>query len=151
MNVDFYDSKRRKKLLEQLHAQFGMKEVPKALFETGKEKIRAYSGDLSIDELYALSKLTNVEFLGLYVFRQEERFVRVSFDAGSLFAEQFSHHVVELTEEQMERWMHGNNIVMALDKGLYIVKYGRDVLGCGVSDGQALINFVPKDRRIRRS
>ena len=151
MNVEFYDSKRKKKLLEQLHIEFGMSEVPKVLFETGKERIRGFTGDLTIDELYNLADIANVEFMGLYLFRQEERFIRVSFDAMPLFKDQFTHHVVDLTYEQLEQWMHGHNIVMVLEKGLYVVRHNGDVFGCGISDGRVLINFVPKERRIRRS
>src|SRR3989344_1403796 len=102
MNVEFYDSKRKKKLLEQLHIEFGMSEVPKVLFETGKERIRGFTGDLTIDELYNLADIANVEFMGLYLFRQEERFIRVSFDALPLFKNQLAHHVVDLTDEQLE-------------------------------------------------
>ena len=68
MNVEFYDSKRKKKLLAQLNSQFGVTEIPRVLFETGKEKVRGFSGDLTIDELYSLDRLANVEFMGLFLF-----------------------------------------------------------------------------------
>ena len=151
MRVEFYDTKKRKKLLVQLNEQFGVREIPRVLFETGKEKVRGFSGDLTIDELYSLDKLANVEFMGLYLFRPELGFLRISFDGALLLKEQFSKNVALLNEEQVEKWMNGASLELDLDRGIYVVKCGEDVFGCGISDGKVLINFVPKERRIRRS
>ena len=49
MKVEFYNAKKKKELLERLNEQFGVTSVPKILFETGKERIRGFSGDLTID------------------------------------------------------------------------------------------------------
>ena len=151
MNVEFYDSKKRKKLLSQLNEQFGITEIPRVLFETGKEKVRAFSGDLTIDELYSLDRLANVEFMGLYLFKPEFEFLRLSFDGALLLKKQFAKNIVELNDEQVELWMNGKNLELNIDRGIYAVKCDEDVFGCGISDGKMLINFVPKERRIRRN
>lgn len=151
MNLDIYDSRRRKRLLEQLHDRFGIKDVPKFLFETGKEKIRGFSGDLTIDELYGLARITNIEFLGLYLFRaDDERSVRMSFDACLLFAEQISKNILELNDEQLKTWMKGDNLPFDVAKGMYIVRHKGDFFGCAIYDGEKLMNFVPKERRLRK-
>lgn len=151
MRFDFYDSKKRKKLLAELNEKFGVNEIPSVLFETGKEKIRGFSGDLNIDEIYLLDRIANVEFLGLYLFRNDLSFIRLGFDGALLFKEQISNNIIEITDEQLENWMKGHNLDLVVAKGIYIVKNGEDFFGCGVSDGKHLINFVPKERRIRRS
>lgn len=151
MNVEFYDSKKKRKLLAQLNSQFGVTEIPRVLFETGKEKVRGFSGDLTIDELYSLDRLANVEFMGLYLFRPDLGYLRISFDGALLLKEQISKNVVLLTDEQVEKWMNGASLELGLERGIYAVKHGEDVFGCGISDGKVLINFVPKERRIRRS
>ncbi|MEK6811597.1 MAG: hypothetical protein AABX96_03750 [Nanoarchaeota archaeon] len=151
MKVEFYNSKQRKELLERLNKQFGVTSVPKILFETGKERIRGFSGDLTIDELYALEGLANIEFIGLYLFKQDMEFIRLGFDGALFFKEQFSKNVVNLTDEQVDGWMNGHNLDVVLEKGMYIVRHGSDVFGCGFSDGKGLINFVPRERRIRRN
>lgn len=151
MQLDIYDSKKRKKLLEQLNERFGITQIPGFLFETGKEKIRGFNGDLTIDEIYGLSRITNVEFLGLYLFRaDEDRSVRLSFDACILFADQISKNIIDIDQHQLTLWMRGENLPMEIQKGMYIVRHGTDFFGCTVSDGEKLINFVPKERRIRR-
>lgn len=151
MKVEFYNSKKRKELLERLNKQFGITSLPSILFETGKERIRGFSGDLTIDELYALADISNVEFIGLYLFKQDMEFIRLGFDGALLLKKQFVKNVVNLTDEQVDKWMNGHNLDVVLDKGIYIVKHGEDVFGCGVSDGNGLINFVPRERRIRRN
>lgn len=151
MRVEFFDSKRRKKLIEELNNMFGITELPKTLFETGKERIRGFSGDLTIDELYSLDKIANIEFMGLYLFRKDMQFMRLGFDGAILLKEQINKNVIEINMEQLEKWMTGHNLDIVVDKGIYVVKCGGDVFGCGVSDGKHLINFVPRERRIRRS
>ncbi len=151
MKVEFYDTKKRKKLLTQLNEQFGVSELPRVLFETGKEKVRGFSGDLTIDELYSLDKIANIEFIGLYLFRQELIYLRIGFDEALLLKNQFSKNIVELNESQVLEWMNGKSLQISLAKGIYVVKRNEDVFGCGISDGHNLINFVPKERRIRRS
>jgi len=152
MKVDFYDSKRRKKLIEQLNERFGITEIPTILFETGKEKIRGFTGDLTIDELYDLADIAHVEFLGLYLFKPEgERSIRVGFDGALLLKKQISKSIIDINDEQLAVWMCGDNLPFVLDKGMYIVRHGYDFFGCAISDGEKLINFVPKERRIRRS
>ncbi|MEK6915059.1 MAG: hypothetical protein AABW89_00775 [Nanoarchaeota archaeon] len=151
MKVEFFDSKRRKKLLAELNETFGITELPKILFETGREKIRGFTGDLTIDELYTLDRLTNIEFMGIYLFRKDMQFMRLGFDGTILLKEQINKNVIEINIEQLEKWMVGHNLDIAVEKGIYVVKNGDDVFGCAVSDGKHLINFVPKERRIRRS
>lgn len=151
MKVEFYNSKQRKELLEKLKSTFGIKEVPSILFETGKEKIRGFSGDLTIDELYALDRITNIEFLGLYLFRQELGYTRLGFDGALLLKDEISKNVVDIDSAQLEKWMTGHNLEIVKDRGIYVIKCGKDTFGCAISDGKHLINFVPKERRIRRS
>ena len=88
MKVEFYDTKKRKKLLEKLNSQFGITSIPSILFETGREKIRGFSGDLTIDELYALAGISNIEFMGMYLFKQDMEFMRLGFDGALLLKKQ---------------------------------------------------------------
>ncbi|MSS74480.1 hypothetical protein EXS72_02460 [Candidatus Pacearchaeota archaeon] len=152
MKFEFYDSKKRKKLIEQLNERFGVTEIPKLLFETGKERVRGFTGDLTIDELYDLSKITNIEFLGAYLFKpDEERSVRLGFDACVLFNKQLSKNIIDISAEQLKIWMKGENLPFVIQKGMYLVRHENDFFGCAISDGEKLINFVPKERRLRRN
>ena len=110
MKAEFYNSKRRKELLEKLNSMFGIKEIPMTLFETGREKVRGFSGDLTIDELYTLDRITNIEFMGLYLFKEEMGYLRFGFDGTILFKDQIVKNVVSINDEQLEKWMIGHNL-----------------------------------------
>jgi len=150
MKVEFYNSKKRKELIEKLNSQFGVKTLPTIIFETGREKIRGFSGDLTIDEIYALNKITNIEFIGLYLFSQGLQDMRISFDGTTLLKSQFEHNVLSIDDDQLDKWIRGNSLNMTVKSGMYIIKHNDDVFGCGISDGHNIINFVPKERRIKK-
>ena len=101
MKVEFYNSKKRKELIEKLNSQFGVKTLPTIIFETGREKIRGFSGDLTIDEIYALNKITNIEFIGLYLFSQGLQDMRISFDGTTLLKSQFEHNVLSIDDDHL--------------------------------------------------
>ena len=77
--------------------------------------------------------------------------LRLGFDGAGILKEQIKKNIIEIDDEQLEKWMNGWNLDVEMEKGLYVVRRGDDFLGCGISDGKKIINFVPKERRIRRS
>jgi NOL1/NOP2/fmu family ribosome biogenesis protein len=149
MNLRFIKSSEKARLLEQLREQFGIEELQFLLIETGKEKVRGYTGHLSKDELAQLGQLINIEIIGIYLLKQE-RELRLSFDATQLLSEQINLRVVDLTEEQTKQWMKGQDIALKALPGIYVVRFQRDCLGCGRSNGETLFNYVPKDRRVKK-
>lgn len=54
------------------------------------------------------------------------------------------------SEEELTRFMTGGIIERKFDveKGFVVVKYGSDVLGCGLYDGERLVSQIPKARRV---
>ena len=151
MNMKFLASRDKKKLLEQLQKQFGIDELPFLLLETGNEKIRGFSGSMSRDEIYALSEMANIELLGLYLFKEEHGGLRVGFDGSMVLRGMATKNFIEIESEDVEKWLNGMNLGIKRPNGIYIIKSKEgDYLGCAASDGTQLINFVPKERRIRR-
>ena len=151
MNINFLSPKEKKKLFEEIENRFGItKEKLKFLFfETGKEKIRAFSGTMTREEVYELGKIANVELIGLYFAKKEGR-LRLSFDAATLLRKEELKSIVEINEDSRNLWMRGENLDIAVENGVYLIKNKDDVLGCGISDGKKIINCVPKERRIRK-
>ncbi len=109
MNVHFLSSAEKKELLAQLEEQFGIEELPYLLIETGKERIRAFSGALSKEELLDLAQLVNIEIIGLYIVRREHD-VRLSFDATQLLNKQLKRNIVDITDEQLALWIRGHDL-----------------------------------------
>lgn len=155
MNVKFLSSGERKKLFEQLEKQFDFDSgvfKNTLLFETGKEKIRGFSGTMTRDELIELSKIANVEIIGLYLFRQEGE-LRLGFDGSQMLGSAIGKNTIDLDLEHLEAWLRGEDLEVdsEVGSGVYVLRHNNKIVGCGKSDGKKLVNFVPKERRIRRS
>ncbi|MDD5700394.1 MAG: hypothetical protein PHH00_04405 [Candidatus Nanoarchaeia archaeon] len=150
ISIKFLRSDERKKILQSLKEQYGIEELPFMLIETGKEKIRAFSGSMTKDEILKLGKLANIELIGLYMIKQEHD-LRLSFDATHLLKNQITKSTIEIDDEQLDKWMHGNDIEPKekTEKQTYVISHKGDFLGGGKSNGQIMFNYVPKDRRLK--
>lgn len=149
MNIHFIKSNEKKDILKELDKQFGIKELNYLLIRTGKDRIRAFSGTLSKEEIQELNQSVRIEGIGIYMLRQEHDF-RIGFDGTQLLKEQITKNVIELTEEQYNSWIRGNDLHLKLERGTYVLKYKGIYVGCGKSNTEILFNHVPKDRRIRK-
>lgn len=151
MNINFIKSREKKKMIEDLNREFGISDLPYLLIESGKEKIRGFSGSLSKEEIMQLGELANIELIGAYLIRQEDKDdIRLSFDACILLKNQISKNIISVSDEQFQEWIRGRDIDSNGIKGSAIVSYKGDFIGCGKSNGLKVFNYVPKDRRLRK-
>ena len=151
MKPEFLSKQERQKLLEELEKKFGIFGINYLFLKTGKEKIRAFSGSLSREELSALARAVNIELIGLYFAKQQgnNNEIRLSHDVISLLCDKINKSIIELTKEEAEKWLKGQDIEKKTEKGIFVLKYDDDLIGIGKSSGDRIINFVPKERRIR--
>lgn len=148
MNIHFIKTPEKRRIIEVLNEQFGIEELPYLLIESGKEKIRAFSGSLSKDEIAKLSEIAHIETIGLYLIRKENEY-RLGLDATNLLKEQIKKSIIELTEDEFQKWIRGHDIEKKAKRGIYIIKYKEDFIGCGKSNEEIIFNYVPKDRRLK--
>ncbi len=153
MNIEFINSKEKKRILEKLNDEFGINELPYLLIETGKEKIRGFSGTMTRDEIKLLGELARIEIIGAYLFKEENGALRLSLDGIHILGKQIGKSIIEISEKELDKWIRGENLEIEHneEQGMYIVKNNNDFLGCGKWNGKVLINFVPKERRIRKN
>ncbi len=150
MNIHFIKSPEKKRIIESLNEQFGITKIPHLLIESGKEKIRGYSGHLSKEEILQIGKLTRIESLGLYLIKQEkDKDFRLSLDALHLFKDQITKNIIEISKEQLDDWLHGSDLNIECPAGVKVISYLGDFVGCGVSNSVKIFNYLPKDRRLR--
>ena len=150
MNIRFLNSNEKKRLLAELGEKFGISKLDYLLVETGKGKIRAFSGTLNRDEILRLGEIARVELVGLYLARMDEMSgLRLSMDAIHLLNEQISKNILEISEEDFQKWIRGRVIEIDKEEGVYVVRFKDDFVGCGYLAGKKLYNFIPKERRIR--
>jgi len=139
----------KKRILEKLEKQFGIKKVPQLIILFGKEKLRLYSGNLLKEELYHLNNEIRIENIGLYFAKYENDDIRLTLDGIQIFKEQITKNILELTEEQTLEWFKGNDLQIQTDYSWKILKHKNEFIGCGKSTGEKITNFMPKERRIK--
>jgi len=139
----------KKKIIKKLNEQFGIEKIPQLLIRFGKEKIRAYSGNLSTEELNELDKILRIETAGLYIAKQQNDGIRLTIDGVQLFKKQISKNILEINEKQKQEWLKGYDLEIKTNNSFKIIKYKDNFLGCGKSTGEKITNFIPKERRIK--
>ncbi len=154
MNLDILTAGEKKKIVASLNENFGLNDLPYLFIRTGKERIRAFSGSMSMQEIKELGMNARIELAGLYSFKEEKQGYRISFDSMPLFKNLITKNVVELTDEQARMWMQGKDVENERFKelnGVVVLKNKTDLLGCGLvkKEQGRIINLVPKERRMR--
>ncbi len=149
MNIHFIKSSEKKEIIEELKENFGIEELPFLLLESGREKIRGFTGSLSKEEILEFGQIAYVEGVGLYLLRREEA-LRMGFDATQILASQITKSIVDINEEQARNWLRGYDIEIQSPRGVVVVRFEKDFLGCGKSTGERIVNHVPKERRLKK-
>lgn len=150
MKLEILKRTEKDEILEMLEKQFGIKKLPYLLVRQGREKLRAFTGEASKEELLAITRELNVEILGIYFGKLETGGIRLSIDATNLLASQITKNILELDDNEIIQWMRGNNLeINKEEQGYKIIKNNNDFFGTGKASNGILYNFVPKDRRIK--
>ncbi|NPE26896.1 hypothetical protein HNV12_02745 [Methanococcoides sp. SA1] len=157
MRIDVLSRAKKKKFVEGL-SDLGIRRIDQKLVRSGKEKIRAFSGELEKNEILDLWRVLPIEGIGLYVGkdmvnRNGVREVRLALDGMHVWKEQLTGRVLKLDEEQEKAWFLGEDVALREDQkfeaGFVSVKAGVDFVGVGKvnADGDTLFGFLPKERR----
>lgn len=150
MRFEIINRSEKDKITEKLNEQFGITSLPFLLIRQGQEKIRAYTGSLSRDELAVLGENVHIETVGIYLCKQENGEFRLSHDAPSILKEQITKNIIELDDEQAASWLKGHDLEIQTEIRGPVVLKNRDLLiGCGKASNKRVTNFVPKERRVR--
>ena len=66
MKIQILDKAKKKKFIEGI-SYLGVEKIPLLLMATGTERVRAFSGSLSNEEIMAFWRLFPIEGVGLYL------------------------------------------------------------------------------------
>jgi len=146
----FIKSNEKRDMLKELNENFGITKLPYLFVESGKEKIRAFSGSLSKDEILEIARLAKVEGVGIYFMKKEVTGLRLSFEATQLLKSQITKNILDIDDKQFEYWIRGHDLEFKVPEGVYVMRFNNDFLGCGKSNGEKIFNYVPKERRIKK-
>ncbi len=158
MKIDLLSKAKKKKFIEGVSG-LGVSKIRELLIRTGRERIRAYSGNLSTEEIWDLWRILPIEGIGLYVGKESinrngVRESRLSIDGLHTWREQITENVAILDEALEEEWFKGKNLDGEFNEfaGVFVAvksKSSGDFIGTGKvsKDGKVLHNFLPKERR----
>ena len=151
--VEIFDRTKKKKLINKLEKEYGIKELPYLILKTGSEKFRIYSGIFSTEELNYLAKKINVQLIGTPLCTIKNEDIRLNFDTLNipLIKSQISKNEIELSDEEIKKWIRGENIEKDIENKskFIIVKNNKDYIGSGYNGKTFLKNYVPKERRVK--
>jgi NOL1/NOP2/fmu family ribosome biogenesis protein len=157
-NLILLDAAKKKKIIDKL-GYLGIKKIPHLLIQTGRERITAFSGFISREEISELGRLLSIEGIGLYFAKDTLEGFRVSLDALHLLKKEISSNIIEIDEKQEREWFLGRPVILNPEQserfkgigGFVAVKSGEDFIGTGrkAKNQNVVSNFLPKERRVK--
>lgn len=148
LNPKFLSKREYFKILEKIKQQYGIKELSlDYVFLINKEKkLYLVSKDIcKID----ISKL-RVNSIGLYFCKLEKDGPRLTIEGSQLVGKLVTKNIIELNQNQLIKWLRGENIsVTGNVEGFVIIKNKNDFYGTGKLKENTLINYLPKERRLK--
>jgi NOL1/NOP2/fmu family ribosome biogenesis protein len=147
--MKFLNSKQKRRIVEELKEQYGITELPYLLIEGGKQPLRAFSGNLSKEEIVQLSILARIEVIGMYLISKKDNDCRLNFDAVSLLRNQISKNITEISKSQLDLWMRGHDLEIKCPRGIAVIKFQDELIGLGKSNTEKIFNYVPKERKLK--
>jgi len=90
--------------------------------------------------------------IGLYLGEWSHGELRLSIEGSQLFGPHATQNVFDLTNDELSLWMRGERLAKDAEcVGYVIVRHNVDYLGCGRLKNGALLNFIPKTRRLQET
>lgn len=162
MKIQVLDRTKKKKVLENL-SYIGDLKMNELFIRTG-DRIRTFTGSLTNEQIIKIWSMFQIECVGLYFAKdfQDKRGnqeTRISLDGLHSIKNQITKNIIELEENQIEKWFYGDNIELSENQkekyqeiqGFVAVKYGEDFVGTAKLNKQKiLVSFLPKERRRRK-
>jgi NOL1/NOP2/fmu family ribosome biogenesis protein len=143
---EILNKRERDEIASVLNKQFGFRSFGDLiLIRGGSDKLWITNREvLDID----FSK-TRVETIGLYFGKVENGAIRLSIEGSQIVGKQANKNIIEINQEQLFMWLRGFDLEIPCESTYVLLKYKNDFVGCGKRKVDGILNFVPKDRRIR--
>ncbi|MBR9699956.1 hypothetical protein GOV09_05855 [Candidatus Woesearchaeota archaeon] len=146
MEYKILNSREMKKTISLLERFGYKKKLDYAFLMNNKNRIFLVNKDFrNIDT----SKL-RVNNIGMYFGELHANEIRLSIEGSQLIGPDCSENILKLDDEDALDWLRGIDLSKEIEeKGYYLIKNKDDFLGCGKAVDKKLLNYVPKNRRLR--
>jgi NOL1/NOP2/fmu family ribosome biogenesis protein len=137
------NSKMIKELRRAMLEQFGSM-IKGVFYEGSKGRVYLSNEHSGLVDLQRV----NAEGIGVYVGRINPDGFRLSIEGAQLI--KATKNVFEISKEQLWDWLRGYNVKIETDyNGYCVVTHQSDVLGGGKVSNGTILNFTPRERRIK--
>ena len=138
-------NKEKKLLLKRLEEQFGFSEkLDYSFFINQDKKIFIFNKNAEIN----FSKI-KANSLGLY-FANIEKEIRLTIEGSQIIGSKSKKNILDVDEKQLHDWIRGEDIKTDKEfEGFVLVKNKNDFYGTGKYKEGKILNFVPKERRLK--
>jgi len=148
--IKILSEQEKRKIENQLHAQFGIKELPGKIVMRGEEKLFLFTGEADENEIRKIEQATAVEKVGVYFAKLINEEIKLTIEGTQLLKEQITKGIFQINDSQAEEWMMGRELNLKSGlRGFVVMKNNDDYLGCGKASQEKITNFIPKSRRLK--
>lgn len=146
MRADALNGKETKEITKWLEQNFEADlNLDYYFFKNEGGKVYIVNKELSDIDLTKL----RIDSLGLYFCTEMDDGYRLSIEGSQIIGKYAKKNVLAIDDEEMIRWLKGEDLTANDINGYYIVKHNKDFVGCcKIKDGRVL-NYVPKARRVK--
>lgn len=143
----FLNKKEIKKILTLIKQQYDADVNLDYIFLKNQEdKIFIVSKDLAkinLDEL-------RINRVGIYIAKLEKQGIRLTIEGSQLIGKEAKKNILEIDESQVKSWLNGNDLTTNEKLNSFvIIKHKNDFLGSGYYKEGRILNYTPKERRIK--
>ena len=148
-NLKRLSNKEKKLLLKKIEKPYGIQDLKLdyLFFKNNEGKIFIVNKEFrNLD-----TENLNVNSIGLYFCRLEKE-LRLSIEGSQIIGPFAKKNVLEISDQQANEWLRGNDledIKEKLDETFVILKNKKDFIGSGRLKEGKILNYVPKERRIK--
>ena len=148
--IKILSEQEKRKIENQLHAQFGIKEIPGKIVMRGEERLFFFTGEIDEDGIRKLEQSAPIEKVGVYFAKLINEEIKLTIEGTQLLKEQITKGIFQINDSQAEEWMMGRELNLKSGlKGFVVMKNNDDYLGCGKASENKITNFIPKERRLK--
>lgn len=141
----------KKEILRIIEKNYGCEIKIKGNFlKTSREKVWLVS-----EGIMNLKLKLQINSAGLYFGKlKRNNKIQLSIEGAQLIGKIARKNIVEIDEEQAKRFLEGFDIQVSNIKNceinnFVILKFGKDIIGCGIlREGGKIENLLPKNRRL---
>ena len=145
MKERFLSKRQAKKIIELIEQQWGCRFGDDYVFLEKENKVYITKHEIEAVPFEHM----RVNSIGLYLAEIKDSSIRLSIEGSQLIGPRAIRNVVELTSEETNRWVQGEDLEKDVDSaGFVIMRSGQDYLGCGKPKQGRILNFIPKSRRL---